>query len=719
MARRHDHDSRYATASSDLDAIAALTPSNDDFIQRKSGVWVNRSIAQVVADLGILAGAPNGADYLVGTAQAGLSAEIVVGTTPGGELGGTWASPTVDATHSGSAHHAQSHDHSAAGDGTALHPASAAFGATPASGGRIRLTQGASEGIWGRNAADSGDVGLLAINGSDESELRAPARFHANAWNHIRATGAATGNDPVIEAIGNDTDVDLDLRPQGAGLLRYSGTEISKVGHSHAIDFGEAGDITAEAFGDTASAGASGEVADAAHRHAMPANPVTAHEAAGDPHTGYRLESADHTHASSGLQGGQIAYSSLTGTPAAERAAASTTPAAIGTAAVGVGTTDARADHVHATGAGTPSTQAFGDAAATGSGPAAAMTDHKHAMPANPVVAHEAASDPHTGYRLESADHTHATTGLQAGTIAHSVLTGLTATDHHAAPAAGPDADVTVDAAGAAGTAATFARSGHGHKLATSASAPAAIGTAAAGTSGHAPSRDDHVHATGAGTPSTQAFGDAAATGTGPAAAMTDHKHAFPALGTTPSTQAFADAAAGGSATTPSKNDHKHAMPTLGYGLAGNSAPAVGLTTASALATAATSVSAATYADVTGASISLAAGTWLIIADVYGSAANLAFLMHAAITDGANAIVREGSAFVAASGTASVNAWGHVGLHAIVSPGSTTTYKIRAARGLTTLTNTWTAQDGAGTNVANNASSNTDKGTGILAIRIA
>jgi hypothetical protein len=50
------------------------------------------------------AAAPTTADYLVGTAQAGLSAEIVVGTTPGGELGGSWASPTVDTTHSGSAH---------------------------------------------------------------------------------------------------------------------------------------------------------------------------------------------------------------------------------------------------------------------------------------------------------------------------------------------------------------------------------------------------------------------------------------------------------------------------------------------------------------------------------------------------------------------------------------------------------------------------------------
>jgi hypothetical protein len=49
-------------------------------------------------------GAPTDADYLVGTTNAGLSAEIVVGATPQGELGGTWASPTVDATHSGSTH---------------------------------------------------------------------------------------------------------------------------------------------------------------------------------------------------------------------------------------------------------------------------------------------------------------------------------------------------------------------------------------------------------------------------------------------------------------------------------------------------------------------------------------------------------------------------------------------------------------------------------------
>ena len=49
-------------------------------------------------------GAPTDVNYLVGTANGTLTNEIVVGTTPGGELGGTWGSPTVDSTHAGSAH---------------------------------------------------------------------------------------------------------------------------------------------------------------------------------------------------------------------------------------------------------------------------------------------------------------------------------------------------------------------------------------------------------------------------------------------------------------------------------------------------------------------------------------------------------------------------------------------------------------------------------------
>jgi hypothetical protein len=38
----------------DLSAIAALSPSNDDLIQRKAGAWTNRTMAQLIADLAAL-----------------------------------------------------------------------------------------------------------------------------------------------------------------------------------------------------------------------------------------------------------------------------------------------------------------------------------------------------------------------------------------------------------------------------------------------------------------------------------------------------------------------------------------------------------------------------------------------------------------------------------------------------------------------------------------
>lgn len=41
-------------------------------------------------------GAPDNATYLTGTSNGTLTNEIVVGSTPGGELGGTWGTPTLD-----------------------------------------------------------------------------------------------------------------------------------------------------------------------------------------------------------------------------------------------------------------------------------------------------------------------------------------------------------------------------------------------------------------------------------------------------------------------------------------------------------------------------------------------------------------------------------------------------------------------------------------------
>lgn len=43
-------------SDADLTAIAAIVPANDDLIQRKAGVWTNRTLAQIATDLGLDAG---------------------------------------------------------------------------------------------------------------------------------------------------------------------------------------------------------------------------------------------------------------------------------------------------------------------------------------------------------------------------------------------------------------------------------------------------------------------------------------------------------------------------------------------------------------------------------------------------------------------------------------------------------------------------------------
>lgn len=102
--------------------------------------------------------APVGADYLVGTANGTLTSEIVVGTSPGGELGGTWASPTVDTTHSGSAHVAHDYAQDDAGGSTTMTTAGTTYDATTCT---ITLAAGTwlVWAVWSLS-----DAGLAAVN---------------------------------------------------------------------------------------------------------------------------------------------------------------------------------------------------------------------------------------------------------------------------------------------------------------------------------------------------------------------------------------------------------------------------------------------------------------------------------------------------------------------------------------------------------------------------
>jgi hypothetical protein len=143
------------------------------------------------------------------------------------------------------------------------------------------------------------------------------------------------------------------------------------------------------------------------------------------------------------------------------------------------------------------------------------------------------------------------------------------------------------------------------------------------------------------------------------------------------------------------------------------------LSSVQSFCTAETTLSAATFADITGASISLAAGTWLILATANGSSqTTTATSMIVAITNGANAVIAEAAQDIEA-GTATIRTWGNLSLSAIVSPTVTTTYKLRGARGQTTRTGNCIISDGTGRATANNVSNNSDKSTSIRAIKIA
>ncbi len=69
--------------NTDLDAISALTPSNDDFLQRKAGAWTNRTIAQVKTDLSL--SGTNTGDQTNITGNAGTATALQTARTIDGQ----------------------------------------------------------------------------------------------------------------------------------------------------------------------------------------------------------------------------------------------------------------------------------------------------------------------------------------------------------------------------------------------------------------------------------------------------------------------------------------------------------------------------------------------------------------------------------------------------------------------------------------------------------
>jgi hypothetical protein len=124
------------------------------------------------------------ATYLVTTAHAGLSAEVVVGATPGGELGGTWASPTVDATHAGSAHLALGSTGSTAAAGNHTH-----------AGGGGSSAMGWIAGLYYSTIGVAPSTMVLTLNRAYATPIYIPGAYSIDALAMVvaGAVGSASG----------------------------------------------------------------------------------------------------------------------------------------------------------------------------------------------------------------------------------------------------------------------------------------------------------------------------------------------------------------------------------------------------------------------------------------------------------------------------------------------------------------------------------------------
>lgn len=86
----------------------------------------------------------------------------------------------------------------------------------------------------------SGNI-LLYYNIVDNNgnELVVPTTV-ASAVNHLGVKNAATGNGPEVEALGDDTNIDLILTPKGTGVVKSGSTAIGLSG-KHALPISAAG----------------------------------------------------------------------------------------------------------------------------------------------------------------------------------------------------------------------------------------------------------------------------------------------------------------------------------------------------------------------------------------------------------------------------------------------------------------------------------------------
>lgn len=169
---------------------------------------------------------------------------ILIGATPGGELGGTWASPTVDAIHSGSSHASIQ----AAAEATAAAALSAHVAASDPHPTYLRQSEAdalyapisvvgtvTGNGTSGKIPKWSSSSALTdSILSESGTVVSAAGSLAAAGFNTLTMAPSITGNPVTLTATGGDADVSLYITAKAAGIIGIGDTI-----NSDALSFGQ------------------------------------------------------------------------------------------------------------------------------------------------------------------------------------------------------------------------------------------------------------------------------------------------------------------------------------------------------------------------------------------------------------------------------------------------------------------------------------------------
>ncbi len=192
---------------------------------------------------------------------------------------------------------------------TAFDAGSTVDGITLAEGDRILIKDQSALDVNGIYEVVASGTPARASDFDSDSEILGAAILVMEGSANEDSIWICTDDDPTV--VGTD-DIHFDQLSGGGGsghTIKEDGTPLTAraglnfqsgivasddAGNNETdvdLDWAEDADVSTQAFGDAAATGTSQEVARAGHKHGMPADPVTAHAAASDPHTGYLLES--------------------------------------------------------------------------------------------------------------------------------------------------------------------------------------------------------------------------------------------------------------------------------------------------------------------------------------------------------------------------------------------------------------------------------------------